>query len=166
MFMFQCTTPTHLEGKYRTKLSGTPAALAILRQRAPDGTAHRYYDSWQCQSNSLPPSTRVLGRGRGRKTCRSNYWMERQWRLHTDTAALALNINSFKEFFSPKFYIRNSLLLVLAFGFLLFSINQLTLQIIWEDEVCPNLVMCECSMVTAVLKHLSLTAKPKFSLSI
>lgn len=93
------------------------------------------------------------------------YWMEKQRRLHTDTAALALSIDTFK-FFSSKFYVWNSLFLVLAFGFLLFSINQFTLKIIWEDEVCPNLVLCECSMVTAGLKHLSVTTELKFSLSI
>lgn len=57
------------------------------------------------------------------------YWMEKQCRLHTDTAALALSIDTFK-FFSSKFYVWNSLFLVLGFGFLLYSINQFTLQII------------------------------------
>lgn len=64
------------------------------------------------------------------------YWMERQWRLPTDTAALS--INSLKEFSSPKSYVWNSLLLVLTFGFLHFSINLFTVQIIWEDEVMPD----------------------------
>lgn len=97
-FIFQHTTPTRLEGKCWLKLSATPAALAILRADAPGGTAQLYDDSWQCQSNCLSPSRRLLGRGWGRLTARaSTRW--KQWKLHTKIAAVALNINSGKEQF-------------------------------------------------------------------
>lgn len=168
VFIFQYTIPTHLEEKCWMKLSATPAVLAILRQRAPDGTAHLYYDSWQRQSNCLPPSSTVLGR------LRKTNWQKRV--LDGDSEGCTLTSQLWywasalaRRYFAFKFfYVWNSLLPVLDFGFLLFSTNQFTLQIYLKSWGMPvhhtPWIIKNWGREGARRQYLEMhTSKPKFS---
>lgn len=100
--MFQYTTPTHLEGNHWMKqLSNTCSAC---HSKTACSWWHCTPVLWQ-----LTTSVKQLAskhKSFGYRVWKTNpqmwfAWMQRQWRLHTDTAALALSINSFKEFFLP-----------------------------------------------------------------
>lgn len=153
--MFQYTTPTHLEGKYWTKLSVTPAVLGILRQPAVMALHTCIMTADNVSQTAYLQTQRFWAQVEEDKLAEAIYWMERQVKAAHWHCSPGTEHQLFQGVLFSHVHIWNSLLLVLAFGFLLFSITQFTLQIIWEGEVCPNLVLCQCSMVTADLKRVS-----------